>query len=52
MPMPPHLTHMQYGYDNGFTTIAFGLLGSFLGCLIILLISFLEFKFKKQNIKP
>ena len=52
MPIPPHLPQMQYGYDNGFTTIAFGLIGSFFGCLLILLISFLEFKFKKQNTKP
>ena len=52
MPIPPHLPQIQYGYDNGFTTIAFGLIGSCFGCLFILFISFLEFKFKKQNTKP
>ena len=51
MQIPPHLPQMQYGYDDGFTTITFGLIGSCLGCLFILLISFLEFKFKKQNTK-
>ena len=51
MPIPPHLPLMQNGYDNGFTTIAFGLIGSCLGSLFILLISFLDFKFKKQNTK-
>ncbi len=52
MQIPTHLQEMQYGYDDGFTTIIFGLIGSFLGCLFILLISFLEFKLKKQNTKP
>jgi len=51
MPIPPQLPQMQYGYDHGLTTIVFGLIGSFIGCLLILLISFLEFKFKKQNSK-
>ena len=48
----PHLPQLQYGYDDGFTTIVFGLIGSCLGCILILLISFFEFKFKKQNSKP
>ena len=59
MPIPPHLPQLQYGYDDGFTTIVFGLIGSCLGCILILLISillisFFEFKhkFKKQNSKP
>ena len=51
MPIPPHLPQIQYGYDDGFNSVAFGLMGSFLGSLFILLISFLEFKFKKQNDK-
>ena len=51
MPIPPHLPQIEYGYDDGFTTITFGLIGSFVGCLLILFISFLEFKFKKQNTK-
>jgi len=51
MPIPPHLPQLQYGYDDGFTTIVFGLIGSCLGCILILLISFFEFKFKKQK-KP
>ena len=49
MPIPPHLPQMQYGYDDGFTIIVFGLIGSFIGCLFILLISFVEFKFRKKN---
>ena len=49
---PPHLPQLQYGYDDGFTTIVFGLIGSCLGCILILLISFFEFKFKNQNSKP
>jgi len=50
MTMPPQLLH--YGYDDGFTTIVFVLIGSCLGCILILLISFFEFKLKKQNSKP
>jgi len=34
MPIPPHLTPLQYGYDNGFTTIFFGLIGSCFGCIL------------------
>ena len=44
MPIPPHLPQLQYGYDDGFTTIVFGLIGSCLGCILILLISFFERK--------
>jgi len=44
MPIPPHLPQLQYGYDDGFTTIVFGLIGSCLGCNLILLISFFEYK--------
>ena len=49
MPIPPHLPQLQYGYDDGFTTIIFGLLGSFLGCILILLISFLDLNFKSKT---
>ena len=52
MPIPPHLPQMQYGYDDGFITIVFGLIGSCLGCILILLISFFDFKSKKSNSKP
>ena len=52
MPIPPHLPQLKYGYDDGFTTIFFGLIGSLFGCTLILLISFFEFKFKKRNSKP
>ena len=52
MPIPPHLPQLHYGYDDGFTTIVFGLIASSLGCILILLISFFEFKLKKQNSKP
>ena len=34
MPIPPYLPEMQYVFDDGFTTIAFGLIGS---CLVFLL---------------
>ena len=51
MPIPSYLPQMHYGYDDGFTTIAFGLIGSCMGYLFILFISYLEFKFKKQNTK-
>ena len=51
MPIPPHLPQLQYGYDDGFTTIFFGLIGSCLGCLLILVIPFFELQFKKQNSK-
>ncbi len=51
MPIPPHFPQLQYGYYDEFTTIIFGLIGSCLGYILILSISFLEFKFKKQNSK-
>ena len=49
MTIPPQFPQIQYGYDDGFSTIIFGLLGSFIGCLLILLISFVDIKFKKQK---
>ena len=52
MPIPTHLPQVEYGYDDGFTAITYGFIGSCLGSLLILLISFLDFKFKKQNTKP
>jgi len=52
MPIPLHLPQLQIGYDDGFTTIVFGLIGSCLGGILILLISIFEFKLKKQNSKP
>ena len=52
MQIPPYLPQYKYGYDDGFTTSVFGLIGSCLGCILILVISFFEFKFKKQNTKP
>ena len=48
MNIPEHLPQVQYGYD-GLSTIAFGLIGSALGCVLILLCSYFEFKFKKQK---
>ncbi len=51
MPIPPHLPQLNYGYDDVFTTIVFGLIGSFLGCILILLITFFEFKLKKHSRK-
>ena len=52
MPIPPYFPEINYGYDVGFTTIIFGLIGSCIGCLFILLLSYFEFKFKKKNSKP
>jgi len=52
MPILPHLPQLQYGYSDGFTTIVFGFIGSCFGCILILFISFIEFKFNKQNSKP
>ena len=40
---------IQYGYDEGFSTITFGLIGSAIGCFFVLLLSYFEFKFKKQK---
>ena len=51
MQIPPHLLKIHYGFDDGFNTIIFGLLGSCIGCVLVLLISFFEFKFRKQNSK-
>jgi len=48
MPIPPHLPQLQYGYDDGFTTIVFGLIGSCLGCILILLISFFDLNSKSK----
>ena len=48
MYIPEHLPQIQYGYD-GFSTIAFGLIGSAIGCIFVLLFSYFEFKFKKQK---
>ena len=52
MPIPPHFPQLQYGYDDGFTTILWGIIGSCLGCILILLISFFELKFKNKSPKP
>ncbi len=51
MPISPHFPKLQYGYDDGFTSIIFGLIGSCFGCILILLISFFEFKFSNKNSK-
>ena len=52
MSITPFLPEIQYGYDDGFITIIFGFIGSCIGCLFILLLSYFDFKFKKQNTKP
>tara|TARA_E500000331_G_scaffold319760_1_gene332722 strand:+ start:360 stop:509 length:150 start_codon:yes stop_codon:yes gene_type:complete len=49
MPIPPHLPQIHYGYDDGLTIIILSMIGSCIGCLFILFISFLEFKFKKAK---
>ena len=49
MDIPKHLPQIQYSYDYGLTTITYGLIGSATGCLFVLLLSYFEFKFKKQK---
>ncbi len=49
MPIHLYLSEIHFGYDDGFTTIMFGFIGSCIGCLFVLLLSYFEFKFKKQN---
>ena len=49
MHIPKHLPQIQYGYDYGLTTITYGLIGSAIGCLFVLLLSYFEFKFKKDK---
>ena len=48
MHIPEDLPQIQYGYD-GLSTIEFGLIGSAIGCIFVLLFSYFEFKFKKQK---
>ena len=48
MHIPEHLPQIQYGYD-GLSTIAFGLIGSVISGIFVLLLSYFEFKFKKQK---
>ena len=43
-----HLPQIQYCND-GLFTIAFGLMGSAIGCIFVLLFSYFDFKFKKQK---
>ena len=49
MPTPPYLPEINYGYDDGFTTIISGFIGSSIGCIFILLLSY--FDLKKQKTK-
>ena len=49
MNIPQHLPQIQYGYDDGLATITFGLIGSAIVCIFVLLLSYFEFKFKKQE---
>ena len=46
MHIPQHLPWVQYGYDDDLTTLTFGLIGSAIGCNL-LLFSFLEYKKQK-----
>ena len=48
MKIPPHLPELQYGYDYIFTTIVFGLEGSFLGFILILLFHFFNLNSKNK----
>ena len=52
MPILSFEPLINYGNDDGFTTIIFGFIGSCIACLFILLLSYFEFKLKKQNTKP
>ncbi len=47
MPIPPFLPEINYGYDDGFTTIIFSFIGSCISSIFILLLSYFKFKFKK-----
>ena len=49
MQIAPDLPQLQYGYDDGFTTVLFGFIGSCLGCVLGLLKSFFELKLKKPK---
>ena len=49
MHIHKHLPQIQYDYDLGLTTITYGLIGSAIDCLFLLLLSYLEFKFKKHK---
>ena len=51
MPKPPYLPDIKYGYDDGFSTVIFSLIGSCICGLFIFLLSLFEFKFKKQTSK-
>jgi len=42
MYIPQHFPQVQYGHDDG-------LIGSAIGCLFVLVLSYFEFKFKKQK---
>ena len=42
MHIPEHLPQIQYGYDD-LSIIAFGLIGSAIGCIFVLLFSYFEF---------
>ena len=47
MPKPTYLPDILYGYDDGFSTFIYSLIGSCIGGLFVLLLSLFEFKFKK-----
>ena len=48
MQIPPHLPELQYGYDNNSTNIVFGIEGSCLGFILILLFHFLNLNSKNK----
>ena len=50
MPIPYDFPQIKYSYGDGFNTILFELIGSCIGCTLIVLTSFL--KFRNQNSKP
>ncbi len=49
MDIPKHLPQIHYSYDYGLTTITYGLIGSAIGCLFVLLLSYFELKFRKHR---
>ena len=48
MQILPYLPDIQYGLDDGFSTVIFSLFGSCIGGLFIFLLSFFELKLKSK----
>ncbi len=51
MHIPKHLPQIPFGYDYGLTTITYGLIGSAIGCLFVLLLSYFNSNLRSINNK-